>query len=79
MTWRTPGEALALFLGGATVRTAVPTAMLVGTILSAVNQGDVILDGRAEFLTWIRVGVNYLVPFLVASIGYLSARRAQPH
>lgn len=73
--WSTPGEAVRLFLAGATARTAVPTALIVGTILSAVNQGGVLLDGRAGPATGARVGINYLVPFLVASVGYLSARR----
>jgi hypothetical protein len=29
-------------------------------------------------LTWVRIAVNYLVPFLVASFGFLAARRT-PH
>lgn len=52
-------------------------AAVVGTILSAVNQGDVLLGGAAGTGTWIRVAVNFLVPFCVASIGFLSACRVQ--
>lgn len=74
-TWSRPGQALTLFLRGHTVRTAVPVALLVGTVLSAVNQSDVVLSGHATTGTWIRVTVNFLVPFTVASWGYLSARR----
>lgn len=66
---------MALFLRGATARTAGPTALTVGTILSVVNQGAVIADGHADGGTWVRVAVNYAVPFLVASLGFLSARR----
>ncbi len=73
--WSTRREALDLFVRGATVRTAVPTALVVGTILSAVNHGDVVAGGSAGPDTWVRIAVNYLVPFLVASIGFLSARR----
>lgn len=76
VTWRTPREALMLFLRGVTLRTALPTAVIVGSILSAVNQGDVILGGRASGTTWLRIAVNYLVPFAVASIGFLSARKS---
>lgn len=65
-----------LFLRGRTARTAAPVAAVVGTVLSAVNQGDAVLGGDAGTVTWIRVAVNYLVPFCVASIGFLSARRA---
>jgi hypothetical protein len=40
-----------------------------------VNQGSTLLSGEAGVGTWVRVAVNYLLPFLVASAGYLSARR----
>lgn len=75
--WSTRREALGLFTHGVTVRTALPTALVVGTILSTVNQAAVIAGGDAGAATWARVGVNYLVPFLVASIGFLSARRTR--
>lgn len=76
VTWSHPSQAVVLFLRGHTARTAAPVAAVVGTVLSAVNQGDVLLGGGAGTATWIRIAVNYLVPFCVASIGFLSARRA---
>lgn len=76
--WSTPREALGLFLGGATVRTGVRVALVVGTVLSLVNQGQTIADGAATVGTWIRVGVNYLVPFLVSSYGFLAGCRDAP-
>ena len=54
-------------------------AAVVGTVLSLVNQGSVIVGGAATPGTWVRVAVNYVVPFLVASIGYLSGRRVVAH
>ena len=63
---------------GATARTAGPTAALVGTVLSAVNQASVIVTGHATGGTWLRVAVNYTVPYVVASAGFLSARRERP-
>ena len=77
-TWTHLDEALRLFLAGATVRTAWKVAAVVGTVLSAVNQGSVIADGDATSATWARVAVNYVVPFIVSSIGYLSACRYRP-
>ena len=74
-TWSHPSEALRLFVAGATVGTAWKVAAVVGTVRSAVNQGSVITDGDATPATWVRVGVNYLVPFLVSSVGFLSACR----
>lgn len=78
VTWSSPGQALRLFARGITARTAGRVALVVGTILSAVNQGETIVDGSATWLTWVRVGVNYCVPFCVASIGFLAACRIPP-
>lgn len=80
--WSTPIEACRLILRGVTFRTCVRVAIVVGTILSAVNQGSVIVGGDASAVTWLRVSVNYLVPFVVSSIGYLApfrCREAAPH
>ena len=62
-------------LRGRTAPTAAPTAAVVGTVLSMVNEGNIILEGHATVITWVQVAVNYAVPYLVASIGWLSARR----
>lgn len=50
-------------------------ALVVGTILTAINQGDVILGGDAATLTWVKAGLNYCVPFVVANLGLLARRR----
>lgn len=76
-TWSRPSEAVWWFLCGRTARTAAPVALIVGTILSAVNQGHLVLAGDIGPATWVRIAVNFLVPFCVASIGYLAARRSQ--
>ncbi|MGH2693254.1 MAG: nitrate/nitrite transporter NrtS [Actinomycetota bacterium] len=60
----------------------IPTALVVGTVLSAINQGATILDGNARGATWIRIASNYAVPFVVSNVGYVSAvlprRRSRP-
>lgn len=48
---------------------------MVGTLLSAVNQGANLASGRFDIATLVRVATNYLVPFMVASIGYLAPFR----
>ena len=75
LTWETSTQALGLFLRGATLRTGCGVALFVGTVLSLVNQGETIANGDATAVTWLRVAVNYLVPFLVSSYGFLAARR----
>jgi len=78
LIWSTRREGVRLFAHGVTVRAASPVALVVGTILSAVNQGSTIANGAATWATWARVVVNYCVPFVVASIGFLSACRSVP-
>ncbi len=44
-------------------------------MLSAINEGAQIAAGSAGWATWLRVGLNFVVPFLVSSYGYLTAAR----
>jgi hypothetical protein len=50
-------------------------ALIVGTILSAVNEGADIASGSLGAATVLRIVVNFTVPYVVASFGYLSACR----
>ena len=54
----------------------VAVAIIVGTVLCAINQLDVLLAGRATGMTWLKVALTYLVPFLVSNYGVLSATRS---
>jgi len=71
-TWVSYRDAARLFLRGATVHTASRIALVVGTWLSLMNHGRAILHGDPP---WLQLGLNYLTPFVVASLGYLAARR----
>ena len=73
--WSSPLEAVVLILRGYTARTGVSVSLVVGTLLSAVNQGSTLLAGHAGTATWLRIGTNYVVPFVVSSIGYLAPAR----
>ncbi len=73
--WRTTRQAIALILRGVTFPTASRVSAIVGTLLSAVNQGSVIVAGHANAVTALRVIVNYAVPYTVASVGYLAPFR----
>jgi len=50
---------------GTIVRAAIRIALVVGTILNLINQGDRLFSGLP--LSWLHVGLNYLVPYCVAS------------
>ncbi|MHB1488093.1 MAG: nitrate/nitrite transporter NrtS [Acidimicrobiales bacterium] len=77
--WSSPWEACLLIVRGHTLRTAVVVAGVVGTLLSAVNEGATIASGRFDATTWIRIATNFLVPFVVASVGYLAPFRQRRH
>lgn len=78
VSWGTPREGAALWLSPSTLRSTIRIALIVGTLLSLINQGHVIAAGDASTLTWIRVAANYLIPWGVSSIGFLSASRREP-
>ena len=69
-------EVIRLIMTGATFHTASRVAAVVGT-LTVVNQADVIVAGDATALTAARVVFNYLIPYVVASIGYFAPFRVE--
>ena len=78
MTWSSPVQATVLICRGTTFPTASRIALVVGSLLTVINQGTVIINGEAGATTWIRIGANYLIPYVVSSIGYLSSFRVRP-
>ncbi len=75
LAWRTPQEAAILILRGATIHPAARIALVVGTILTVVNQGGVTLSGDLGAPTLARVVANYVIPYVVSSIGFLASFR----
>jgi hypothetical protein len=74
-TWATAREALTVVLYRRHLRATIRIAAVVGTVLFAINQLDVVVTGRATTATWVKVAVTYLVPFTVANLGILTATR----
>lgn len=68
-------EAIGYCLRPRHLRSTIKIALVVGTILTAINQADVVLGGDAATLTWIKAGLNYCVPFVVSNLGLLAGRR----
>jgi hypothetical protein len=55
------------------LRRSALIALVVGTILTAINQGDLLLAGHwAPALAW-KLPMTYAVPFIVATLGALGA------
>ena len=65
-----------LVLRGVTFHTASRVALVVGTLLTVINQGEVVMTGQQTTATFVRIACNYLIPYTVASIGYLAPLRA---
>jgi len=76
-TWSTPAEGARLWFAKDTLRKTLKIAVIVGTLLSIINQASVIAGGDATAATWTRVALNYVVPFCVSSIGFLTATRVR--
>lgn len=55
-----------------TVTRGLAVACVVGPVLTAINQYDVLLDLDFSARLWVKVGLTFLVPYSVAS--YASAR-----
>ena len=75
---RGPVAGLAVCWEPANLRRTIAIALVVGTILTLVNQVEVLLDGRATWVTGVKVAANYLVPFIVSNLGVLTAARNRP-
>ena len=68
-------EACAFCLRPRNLRRTLRIAIVVGVLLTAINQGGVIAAGHSTTATWVRCALNFIVPFLVSNAGLLSGRR----
>ena len=51
-------------------------ALLVGTILNLINQGDAIFG--AVPINWTKILLTYLIPYTVSTYGAVSYRMSRP-
>ena len=70
-------EALRICARREHLRRTLRIALVVGTILTIINQADVIIRGDATDLTWVKAGLNYCVPFIVSNLGLLAGKRVE--
>ena len=57
------------------LRRSLVAAVVVGTVLTALNQGDNLLSGRWDAALYWKVPLTYCVPFIVATYGALTNSR----
>jgi len=70
-----PPSVTQMMMGDGTPKKALYTALVVGTILTAINHGDVIVSGPAPAI-W-KVILTYCVPYCVTTWGAITGKRAQ--
>lgn len=57
------------------VRRSLLTAIVVGIVLTAINQGNVILGGDFPAQLWWKIPLTFCVPYAVATFGAMGAAR----
>ena len=67
-------EALQRTFSWPSVRRSLAVAVVIGTVLNAINQGPEIFSGHWPI--WWRLILTYFVPFAVASYGSYAAFRS---
>ena len=65
---------LSLAFGHGVAKRALIAALVVGTILNLINQGDILWVGGDVNL--VKAALTYLVPYLVATYGAIASRRS---
>jgi len=56
--------------------TGLKMALVVGTILNLINQGDSIMGGNWELIHWPKLLLTYCVPYCVAVFAGTQAKRS---
>ena len=64
-----------LAFGDGTPKKALMTALVVGTIITTINHGDVIL--RGESINNFKILLTYCVPFCVTTWGAIHGKRVK--
>jgi hypothetical protein len=68
--WRSRWE---LARSGPVVRRALAYAVVVGSVLAAINHGDALLRAELGGGRLARIGLTYLVPYLVSTFSSVGA------
>jgi hypothetical protein len=68
-------DALEIVLAPAHVRRTLTIALVVGCVLTAINQLDVFLRGDPTAATFVKTALNFCVPFVSSNLGLLAGKR----
>jgi hypothetical protein len=70
--WR---EAHAVIVHPPHLRRTIRIAIVVGSLLFAINHLDTVLRGEATSMLWLKGALTYVVPFCTSNLGVLVASR----
>ena len=71
MSERSIAKAVRQALEGPIARRSFFVAVIVGSLLNLINQGDRLVDGQK--LDWLKIALTFCVPFCVATYGAATA------
>jgi len=57
------------------VRGALKTSILVGSILAAINYGDIMLNGDIGSVELVKIVMTYAVPYCVSTFAAVTTHR----
>ncbi len=77
-TWTNWHEALRVVMYRPYLKRTLLVALIVGSVLFAINHLDEVLQGHASSTVWTKVVITFFVPFIVSNIGILVASRQRP-
>ena len=67
---------LEIALSGEVIRRSLIYGVVVGSILIAINHGDILLAGDFSRVQWLKVLLTPLVPYLVCTVSCVQATRS---
>ncbi|MBA3736221.1 MAG: nitrate/nitrite transporter NrtS [Actinobacteria bacterium] len=68
-------EGIALCLERPNLQRTCTIALIVGCVLTLINQGDVLIAGHATARTAVKIVLNFCVPFVVSNLGVITGSR----
>jgi hypothetical protein len=74
-TWRCASEAVDVCLFPPNRKRIAAIAVVVGSLLVAINQAGTLASGHVDWVVWIRVALDYLIPTCVSTMGVLAGSR----
>lgn len=58
-------------------RRSLTISVIVGSLLTFINQGDILIRGSITALVVLKICLTYIVPFCVSTVSALAANRVQ--